>query len=341
MLHWTASVGVTGLAVLPGPLRRMLGVHRAFRSPADFRGATVGIQEGKVADWTIRALGGTPRPLPSDASIGSVDGYEQQLLSIYQNQYQRSASFITGNLTLWPKPYVVVINPGVLASLNEGQRHVLTGAASTALPAAEHAAVIEDQTGTTGVCRTSLRFLESSPTELSRLRQEVRPVYARIKASGNNRSLIAQITELKNASGDHPDVSSCGPATPSPSPTAPLASVLNGTYRTVLSHDEAQCFPSGERNHRELIFDVTFKDGNVSLLERFNRPTARPMPALGPGDTYRLFHDRLDFPLDHSTFTWSLQGNQLILSNPVITDPLAPHCLGRELWTTHPWVRIR
>ena len=341
MLRGTASVGVTGLAVLPGPLRRMLGVHHAFRSPADFHGATVGIQEGKVADWTIRTLGGTPRPLPSDASVAGVDGYEQQLLSIYQGQYQRSASFVTGNLTLWPKPYVVIINPRVLASLNDAQRQALTDAASTALPAAEQAAANEDQTGLTGICGTSLHFVESSPSEINRLRQTVQSVYSHIDANGDNRSLIARIRDLKNSLGDHPAVPTCAPATPSPSPTANRASVLNGTYRTVLSRDEAHCFPAGERNHRELVFDVTFKDGNASLLERFNRPTAKPMPALPAGDTYRVFHDRLDFPGDRTTLTWSLKGNRLILADPVITDPLAPHCLGRELWTTHPWIRLR
>ena len=60
MLAGTASVGVSGLAVLPGPMRRVLGVHRPFLSPSDFVGAAIGIQEGRVADWTIGTLGGSP-----------------------------------------------------------------------------------------------------------------------------------------------------------------------------------------------------------------------------------------------------------------------------------------
>ena len=260
--------------------------------------------------------------------------------SIYLNQYQRSASFVTGNLVLWPKPYVVVINPHLLASMGDGQRRVLTDASTRALTAAEHAAATEDQTGATAICGTSLRIVESSPSQINRMRQAVQPVYDRIDASGENHSVMSRISDLKNSMADHPDVPRCPLTSTSPSPAAIPASVLNGTYRTTLSHDEARCFPPNERDHRKLVFDVTFKDGTTKLLERFNRPTATPMPALPPGDPYRVFHDRLDFPLDHTTLTWSLKGNQLILTNPVITDPLAPHCLGRELWATHPWIRL-
>ena len=117
-------------------------------------------------------------------------------------------------------------------------------------------------------------FRREFPSAINRLRQHSDPCPPDIDANGDNRSLIARITRPENSSRDHPAVPTCAPATPSPSPTANRASVLNGTYRTVLSHDEAHCFPAGERNHRELVFDVTFKDGNASLLERFNRPTA-------------------------------------------------------------------
>src|SRR5262249_48096110 len=39
MLASVRGSGVTGIALLPGPLRRMLGIGRRFRTAADFRGA--------------------------------------------------------------------------------------------------------------------------------------------------------------------------------------------------------------------------------------------------------------------------------------------------------------
>jgi TRAP-type C4-dicarboxylate transport system substrate-binding protein len=85
MLAGLDRARLVGLALLPGPLRRMLGVKTDFFDAADFRGTRVGIQEGRVAEATMRALGATPVPLPAQARIDAVDGYEQQLASISGN----------------------------------------------------------------------------------------------------------------------------------------------------------------------------------------------------------------------------------------------------------------
>src|SRR5918912_3160346 len=60
MLADAARAGVVGIGVLPGPLRRIVGVRRPLRAPSDFRGETIGVQ-GVIAAETLRALGARPR----------------------------------------------------------------------------------------------------------------------------------------------------------------------------------------------------------------------------------------------------------------------------------------
>ena len=51
------KTGVVGIAVLPGRLRRPLGLTRPLLRPDDYRGARVAIRLGRVAEQTLHALG--------------------------------------------------------------------------------------------------------------------------------------------------------------------------------------------------------------------------------------------------------------------------------------------
>jgi TRAP-type transport system periplasmic protein len=57
MLAGVEQLGLVGVALLPGPLRRPLGVSQALVRPEDYDGVTVGIGPGRVAESTFRELG--------------------------------------------------------------------------------------------------------------------------------------------------------------------------------------------------------------------------------------------------------------------------------------------
>ena len=61
MLTGLEPLGLVGLAVLPGPLRRPLGLTRPLVGPRDYAGATIGVRYGRVAQDTLKALGATPK----------------------------------------------------------------------------------------------------------------------------------------------------------------------------------------------------------------------------------------------------------------------------------------
>src|SRR3712207_7072201 len=48
MLADLDPIGVLGIGVLPGPMRKVLGVSRPFRTPQDFTGAVVGMQDSAL-----------------------------------------------------------------------------------------------------------------------------------------------------------------------------------------------------------------------------------------------------------------------------------------------------
>ena len=56
MLEAVEELDLVGIGVLPGPMRKVLGVSRPFVAPADFAGQVVGIQDSAVAKQTLDAV---------------------------------------------------------------------------------------------------------------------------------------------------------------------------------------------------------------------------------------------------------------------------------------------
>ncbi len=118
MLAGVDVPGVVGLGVLPGPMRKVLGVSEPVVGPDDFAGRVVGLSDGGVARQTLEALGATPRPLPAEAKLDGLDAFEQQISSIAGNSYDQGATAVTANLNMWPRPLVLVTGKDLLASLS-------------------------------------------------------------------------------------------------------------------------------------------------------------------------------------------------------------------------------
>jgi TRAP-type C4-dicarboxylate transport system substrate-binding protein len=145
MLEGVSELDLVGVGVLPGPIRKVLGVSKPFVRPGDFEGQVVGLQDSAVADATLSALGATPRAVPSAAKLDGLDAYEQQLGSIAGNGYERGAEYVTANVNLWPRPLVIVMGKEAFESLTDVQRSALRAADAAAMPEALAAARAEDE----------------------------------------------------------------------------------------------------------------------------------------------------------------------------------------------------
>jgi TRAP-type C4-dicarboxylate transport system substrate-binding protein len=237
MLAGIKPAGVTGIGLVPGPLRRMLGVTRHYRTAEDFAGARVGMQESDETAATLRALGATPVPLPYAADISGVDGYEQQLESAAGNGYGPSLQSITSNLVLWPRPLVVVANPAALAELSDRQREALTGAIPAVRTAYANATAAEEREGVEQLCRSGITFVRFATPSFT---EAVRPVYDYIERDPATKRFIEQIRAM--------DV----PADPVPRCSATQvaqtrkAGALDGVYRMSVSEQRQAKVDGGD-----------------------------------------------------------------------------------------------
>lgn len=196
MLASLKASGLTGVAIFSGPMRRMLGVTRTYRTVDDLRGARIGFQRSHVADATLRALGARPVPEPSEASLDGIDGYEQQFQSVYGNSYYRSLRSITTNLALWPRPLVIIANPAALAKLTQRERYALTDATAATRTAFAKYTADGEHSGITSSCGAGVRLVSISTEQLE---AKLRGVYDEIERDAATKHYVEQITALRES----------------------------------------------------------------------------------------------------------------------------------------------
>ena len=125
LLEGVEALGVVAIGVLPGPLRKVLGVERPFLRPADFDGMRVGLNRSQVGSASLRARRNAgDRPGGVDL-VGQVDGLEQHVASIDGNTYDDAAKYLTANVNLWPRWVVVFVNAERFERLARSQQDAL------------------------------------------------------------------------------------------------------------------------------------------------------------------------------------------------------------------------
>jgi TRAP-type transport system periplasmic protein len=211
MLQGLRPLGLAGIGVLPGPLRKPLGITRPLLKPADYAGLKIGVPQSRVEAATVRALGATPVGFAPARAITGLDGMEQQISSIQGNQYDKVGKYLTANVNMWPRPVVIFANGKTWASLTPGQRRILTLAATDDLAAETSVMRSNEKTDTAILCRRGrLRFLDASPADLAALRRAVQPVYAQLDRDPQSRGYIRQIEAMRQGIPAEP-APDCGP----------------------------------------------------------------------------------------------------------------------------------
>src|SRR5262245_47432544 len=99
MLEELQPLGLVGIGILPGPIRRPFGIATALAEPSDFRGLLIGTQQSGVADATLRALGARPRRLPAAvSSLAGLDGIEHAVGAIEGSRLDVNGSHLMVNV---------------------------------------------------------------------------------------------------------------------------------------------------------------------------------------------------------------------------------------------------
>lgn len=330
---------LVGVGILPGPMRKVLGIRKPFTKPSDFTHQVVGIQASAVAEQTFTTLGATTKAEPPGADLSKLDAYEQQLSSIQGNHYTDRAEYVTGNLNLWPRPLVIIGNRDSYQKLTDDQHAIMATAAKDAIQIAMEAERDADAKAVTSLCKSGLTFTQASDTDLTDLQKTLRPVTATIRQQPGNAAVLDQITDLKNALHRAPESADCSKAE---TPEQPSATRYDGSYEMSIvwpdvKTDDARCVGGPESGPQGAIYDLELNRGTMRVWVRVGGPEAPR--ELGLDVPYQFFKDQLvvtgmadDSP--RTVFDFTYDDDKLTLSNARGAD-----CGGRAIFTTKPWIR--
>jgi len=227
MLAGLRPLGLAGIGILPGPLRKPLGIIRPLLTPADYAGLKIGVQQSLVAGATMRALRAAPVWFPAGGRIAGFGAVEQQISTISGNQYDKTGKYLTANVNLWPRPLVVFASGKAWAALTPAQRSILHHAVTGDLAAETTVVRGDERTNTAILCRRGrLRFVDASPVGLAALRRAVQPVYAQLERDPQTGRYIRQIEAMRQEISPEP-----APVCPSAPQLAGTAGPLDGVWR--------------------------------------------------------------------------------------------------------------
>ena len=233
MLNSLGELGLQGIGVLPGPLRRPLGKH-PLRGPADWDGARITASGGAQVEAALRSLGAKvsyDNPSVTE-STDNVDGIETFVAAVPGNHYHYAFPYLTGNVVLWPRPPVLFAGPDV----SSDDLALLRKAAQEAIPGTVDITRSLEREGGGEICRTGLKVVSASAAEVDALRTAFQPVAQKLENDAEDSEAVARIQELSKESGSGPTEFRCAEA---PRP-ATGATIPPGTYRTHITRADAR-----------------------------------------------------------------------------------------------------
>jgi tripartite ATP-independent transporter DctP family solute receptor len=202
MLKGTAKVGITGLAIHEGGLRKPLSTGACLKGPADYNGKKIRVPPAPLLSDGIQALGATPTPTAlADVYLalkqGTVDGMEANLGLIFTQKFYEVTKCLTANVNFWPFPTVLGMNTAKWDSLSAEQQGWITAAAAKLDDTSLAILTNPKSTLVADLCTAGLKFGAASPENQTALRKAVDGVYTKYTASDPTKSFVAQIEALK------------------------------------------------------------------------------------------------------------------------------------------------
>lgn len=209
MLACTDDIGVKGLAIHEGGLRKPLGAKVALNGPADFKGKTIRVPESSVLETGIRGLGADPSAIPvtdiyAALRDGTADGMEANLGLIQTYQLYEVAEFVTANVNLWPFPTVLAMNQDAYDSLTDEQQKIIDDAAAN-LPGFSLDIFEQPSDLPQTLCDEGIKFSIASDADLQGVQQASDRVIKQLSdADAQTGDFIQQIQQVKDGLGAPP-----------------------------------------------------------------------------------------------------------------------------------------
>ena len=326
MLVGLEEIGLVGLALLPEGLRRTFGYDGALVGPEDYDGGVIRAPASATTAAVLEALGATTvdDEIDPESQIGMESAYVWDPLGT-----------ATGNVVLFPKVNVLVVNDEVFARLNESQKEVLEQAALETLNWSVKSRVSETAAAEEW-CANGGRVVTADGGALAALQHAVEPVYEDLRADQLTAELIDQIQEMKKSvpvseplipdacTGEPDDTEATAEGTDDPS-------VINGSYRFEWSADELADAWVGR-------IPTEGQDApDPEALREIVEEIIRPVSADNAGVVSVIFNDGHYeqswetgfFAGDHCNGTFSISGDRITMV--ASSDPAEYQCGNEDL----------
>jgi len=325
--------GLHPLAVLPGPLRKIVGVEHAFVSPADFVGATLPYENWETGDAVMRALGVAPGVGGiAQQPLSGLDGISAQLGALTGNDYQNVASHLSANLNMYPRALAVVAGADVFGSLDPRQQQALEQAAELAIGPALDYSIGEDMESSRIICGSPMQVDTLTESQLSDFKLALQDVLGSIAGDPIAAEAFAEISALKATLASPPEGVVCaGEAVRSAPSTEAGSSELDGSaWTTTITLDElaaADLYDHGEL-HEGNTGPLTLEFGSDGTLIFTHREGPEDFAFEVTGDQIAM--DREDGELWGCR--WSVLEDTLTLTRDDAVGP-CPTMLRVKPWT--------
>jgi TRAP-type C4-dicarboxylate transport system substrate-binding protein len=231
MLGGVQRLGLVGVGLLPGDLRRPFGLRHPLVRPADFAGLRFGTRPSALGADTVRALGAEPVAWVKSGHLRGLDALDLDSVATAGNEYVWHRAAITTNLALWPRAQAIVINRHAYDGLSAHDREVLRLAAATAIDPGVERLTGEDTDALSYLCAQGVRLVRAGAADRAAMRRALAPVIAGLRRDGENRSALEQIAALadgvEQAAPETPRCSGPPPA----HPPAPADRALVGSWQ--------------------------------------------------------------------------------------------------------------
>jgi TRAP-type transport system periplasmic protein len=348
MLDALEPLGVTGIAVLGGALRKPFAASAPLVAAEDWNGVTVQAFPSNGHAASIRALGATPTDvlwadLDDGVTDGDIRGFEKGLLIARTNALHQLAPFVTTNVNLWPETSAIIANPARMAQLTAEQRAWLIEAGEIA--AAASSELYDDAAELETLCDGGARAIEASLEQLAELEAAVAPVVETVRA-GEGGSAVDRIEALK--AKVPPDAALPIPAgctgppvsddVPSGEASGDAPEDLDGVYRWVLTAELAMAHGTASDKTAEgqagypVVATMTLDDGTWTMQGDDGDHAERGTFSVD-GTTITF-----DWPRVRATLVWDYTADA---DGTLHLTPLdVPDEGDRWVWGTVPWQKV-
>jgi TRAP-type C4-dicarboxylate transport system substrate-binding protein len=215
------KLGLVGLGLLEGGIRKPMGAKAALVSPATIKGKKWRAPASTNMVAALKAMGASPVAIPlADVSPalanGTVDALDTNYgLAVTQKWYE-NAKYLTNDVNLWPFPAAVVINKAAWDKLTPDQQQTLTTAGKNLAKDSIEGVYINPPPDATNflkvLCDNGVIIATAGDTNKAALATAAKPATAALAADPVTGPYLKQIQDAKAAAPP--------PAAPPPLPAS-------------------------------------------------------------------------------------------------------------------------